>query len=192
MVSGIARTLGTLRSAALRLDGAGSDYDLLVEAARGRSFVLLGEATHGTREFYRMRADIPRRLIEEGGFDTVAVEADWPDAYRLHRYVSGDAADTMAMEQSRELRDSGIGSCQVRLADRQLLAVDRQFVGRLCGHLAGRLGQADERGSDRRVAGRVERYSAGRRPARPGELRQPAGSIGRQRGRSRVLRHEIL
>lgn len=98
MVSGIARTLGTLRSAALRLDGAGSDYDLLVEAARGRSFVLLGEATHGTREFYRMRADITRRLIEEGGFDAVAVEADWPDAYRLHRYVSGDAADTTAMD----------------------------------------------------------------------------------------------
>src|SRR5690606_10264580 len=49
--------------------------------------VLLGEATHGTSEFYRARAAITRRLIEAHGFTVVAVEADWPDAAAVDRYV---------------------------------------------------------------------------------------------------------
>src|SRR3954466_8250118 len=49
--------------------------------------VLLGEATHGTSEFYRARAAISRQLIEKHGFRIVAVEADWPDAARIDRYV---------------------------------------------------------------------------------------------------------
>ncbi|WP_300178408.1 protein-L-isoaspartate(D-aspartate) O-methyltransferase [Bradyrhizobium sp.] len=49
--------------------------------------VLLGEATHGTSEFYRARAQITRRLIEQHGFNIVAVEADWPDAARIDRYI---------------------------------------------------------------------------------------------------------
>src|ERR671927_1602507 len=49
--------------------------------------VLLGEATHGTSEFYRARAAITRRLIERHGFSIVAVEADWPDAAAIDRYV---------------------------------------------------------------------------------------------------------
>ena len=49
--------------------------------------VLLGEASHGTSEFYRARAAITRRLIEQHGFTIVAVEADWPDAARIDRYV---------------------------------------------------------------------------------------------------------
>src|ERR1700709_778324 len=49
--------------------------------------VLLGEASHGTSEFYRARAAITRRLIEEHGFNIVAVEADWPDAASIDRYV---------------------------------------------------------------------------------------------------------
>src|SRR4051812_9449401 len=49
--------------------------------------VLLGEATHGTAEFYRARAAITRRLIERHGFTVVAVEADWPDGTRIDRYV---------------------------------------------------------------------------------------------------------
>lgn len=51
--------------------------------------VLLGEATHGTAEFYRMRAKITRALIERSGFRIVAVEADWPDAARIDTYVRG-------------------------------------------------------------------------------------------------------
>lgn len=49
--------------------------------------VLIGEATHGTSEFYRMRAEITRRLIAERGFGIVAAEADWPDAARIDHYV---------------------------------------------------------------------------------------------------------
>ena len=51
------------------------------------SLVLIGEATHGTHEFYRIRADLTRALIEHRGFTVVAVEADWPDAYRANRWV---------------------------------------------------------------------------------------------------------
>src|SRR5687768_12660145 len=54
--------------------------------------VLLGEATHGTSEFYRARAAITRRLIEQHGFNVVAVEADWPDAAMIDRYVRHKAA----------------------------------------------------------------------------------------------------
>ncbi|MGN6149099.1 MAG: erythromycin esterase family protein, partial [Rhizomicrobium sp.] len=57
------------------------------ERFRDARVVLLGEATHGTSEFYRARAAISRRLIERHGFNIVAVEADWPDAARIDRYV---------------------------------------------------------------------------------------------------------
>jgi erythromycin esterase-like protein len=69
------------------------DYDQIVERAARARFVLLGEATHGTAEFYRARAEITRRLIAEAGFNAVAVEADWPDAYRVNRFVRGVSFD---------------------------------------------------------------------------------------------------
>jgi erythromycin esterase-like protein len=56
-------------------------------------FVLLGEASHGTHEFYRLRAEITKRLVLEHGFHAVAIEADWPDAYRVHRFVVGTSDD---------------------------------------------------------------------------------------------------
>lgn len=71
------------------LTGGANDYDPLLELIGDASLVLLGEASHGTHEFYRERALITRRLIEEKGFTGVAVEADWPDAYRVNRYVRG-------------------------------------------------------------------------------------------------------
>lgn len=63
-------------------------------------YVLIGEASHGTHEFYRIRAEITKRLIREHGFTAVAVEADWPDAYRVNRFVrahseDGDATDAL-------------------------------------------------------------------------------------------------
>jgi erythromycin esterase-like protein len=67
-----------------------SDYDALIDMASGCDYVLLGEATHGTADFYRMRAAITRRLIEEHGFDGVAIEGDWPDTWRVNRYVQLD------------------------------------------------------------------------------------------------------
>ncbi len=81
--------LEAIRHAATVLDGSDRDYDSLLRMVGDRAFVLLGEATHGTHEFYAMRAQITRRLIGELDFDAVAVEADWPDAYRLNRYVRG-------------------------------------------------------------------------------------------------------
>jgi erythromycin esterase-like protein len=60
--------------------------------------VLLGEASHGTHDFYRVRAEITKRLIREKGFGAVAVEADWPDAYRVNRYVRGRSTDLDAAD----------------------------------------------------------------------------------------------
>ena len=65
----------------------GADVETLLDDVRDARAVLLGEATHGTAEFYRARAAITRRLIEKHGFSIVAVEADWPDATRIDRYV---------------------------------------------------------------------------------------------------------
>jgi erythromycin esterase-like protein len=87
-----------VRHAAIPLTGAEGDYDALLELVGDARFVLLGEATHGTHEFYRARADITRRLVREKGFTAVAVEADWPDAYRVNRYVRGQGGDASADE----------------------------------------------------------------------------------------------
>lgn len=51
--------------------------------------VMLGEASHGTHEYYTWRAHIIRRLIEEKGFSFIAIEGDWPDCYRLNRFIKG-------------------------------------------------------------------------------------------------------
>lgn len=82
-----------VRGLAMRLDGGAGDYDALLAMAADRRFVLLGEATHGTREFYRMRAEITLRLVGECGFDAVAVEGDWPDCWRVSRFVQGQGED---------------------------------------------------------------------------------------------------
>lgn len=81
--------VAALRAAAHPLSGAAGDYDGLLERIGDARFVLIGEASHGTHEFYRERARLTRRLIEERGFTAVAAEADWPDAYRVNRYVRG-------------------------------------------------------------------------------------------------------
>ncbi len=74
------------------------DYDPLLEWIGDRSLVLIGEASHGTHDFYRERALITRRLIEEKGFRAVAIEGDWPDAYRVHKFVRGTGPDSNAYE----------------------------------------------------------------------------------------------
>lgn len=78
------------------LDGHHRDYDPLIRAIGDARVVLLGESSHGTHEFYHERARITRRLIEEEGFSIVAVEADWPDAYRVNRFVRGMGEDASA------------------------------------------------------------------------------------------------
>jgi erythromycin esterase-like protein len=77
---------------------APSDFDALLELVGDARLVLLGEATHGTHEFYAARADITKRLICEKGFTGIAVEADWPDAYRINRYIRGEGEDQEAVE----------------------------------------------------------------------------------------------
>jgi erythromycin esterase-like protein/predicted phosphoribosyltransferase len=88
--------VAAVRSAAIPLHGTADDYDALLARVGDATLVLLGEASHGTHEFYRIRADITRRLIEEKGFTAVAVEGDWPDAYRVNRFVRGKGSDADA------------------------------------------------------------------------------------------------
>lgn len=80
------------------LTGAPADLDAVLDIVGDAHFVLLGEASHGTHEFYRVRAEITKRLIRERGFQAVAVEADWPDAYRVNRFVRGLRGDADATE----------------------------------------------------------------------------------------------
>ena len=69
----------------------GASLDPLIDRVRDDRFVCLGEASHGTHEFYRWRAVLSRRLIEEEGFRWIGVEGDWPDCWRINRWVRGDA-----------------------------------------------------------------------------------------------------
>ena len=79
--------------AAHPLTADAEDYRPLLDRIGDARLVLLGGASHGTHEFYRERVRITRMLIEEKGFAAVAVEADWPDAYRLNRYVRNGSDD---------------------------------------------------------------------------------------------------
>ncbi len=64
-------------------------YDYLLQKIDGAAIVLLGEASHGTQEFYDIRSEITKRLIVEKGFNAIAVEGDWPDAYQVNKYIHG-------------------------------------------------------------------------------------------------------
>lgn len=86
-----------LRRHARPLQGA-DDAPTVMPVLEGAELVLLGEATHGTQEFYRLRTEITKRLITEHGFDAIAVESDWPDALRASRYAQGNEADASPQE----------------------------------------------------------------------------------------------
>lgn len=85
---------------ALSLDKP-ADLDPLLECIGDARYVLLGEASHGTSEYYQWRTEISQRLIRDKGFTFIAVEGDWPDCYRLNRYVKdfpgsgGDAREIL-------------------------------------------------------------------------------------------------
>jgi erythromycin esterase-like protein len=72
----------------LLIDGV-TDYKLFDEEFRNASIVLIGEASHGSSEFYRIRAKITQKLITDYSFNAVAIEGDWPDVYQINRYVQG-------------------------------------------------------------------------------------------------------
>jgi len=93
-----------LADAVRPLSGAPTDYDPLVERAASARFVLVGEASHGTHEFYRERAEITKRLIAEQGVTAVAVEGDWPDAYRVNLFVRAASDDADPDEALSDFR----------------------------------------------------------------------------------------
>lgn len=86
------------------LTGSMGDFDPLLELIGNTRCVLIGEATHGTHEFYRQRAQLTKRLIVEKGFSAVAAEADWPDAYRVNRYLRGIGTDAEAVDALADFR----------------------------------------------------------------------------------------
>jgi erythromycin esterase-like protein len=87
-----------IQAAAIPLTGAASDYSTLIEKASNSTRVLLGEATHGTSEFYRERSRLTLRLILEAGFNAVAIEANWSPTYRVGLYARGLGKDRSAAE----------------------------------------------------------------------------------------------
>ena len=95
-----------LASAAIDAPGGVPPRDVLEDLIGDARVVLIGESSHGTHEFYNARAEITKWLIAEKGFNAVAAEADWPDAYRVNRYVRGldsmsDGADESAEQALR-------------------------------------------------------------------------------------------
>jgi erythromycin esterase-like protein len=86
-------TLDVIRNAAHWFEPVADGFGPLIESLGSARIVLIGEASHGTHEFYRTRAELTKTLVERHGFNIVAVEADWPDAYRVNRWVRGVGAD---------------------------------------------------------------------------------------------------
>jgi erythromycin esterase len=90
--------VGQVRELAYPLHGP-KDLDPLLDRIGEAHFVLLGEASHGTADYYTWRAEITKRLIQENGFSFLAVEGDWPDCYEVNRFIkgqrSGSSRDTL-------------------------------------------------------------------------------------------------
>jgi erythromycin esterase-like protein len=75
------------------------DYNYIVDAIGDDvRIVMIGEASHGTEDFYRHRAEISKRLIQQKGFSIVALESDFPDTHRVDNYVKGVNSDRSAEE----------------------------------------------------------------------------------------------
>ena len=89
---------------AVRVKSPADVPDEILHIVGDGEFVLIGEASHGTHEFYKTRAEITKCLIAEKGFSAVAVEADFPDAYRVNRYVRGVGGDRTAEESLEDFR----------------------------------------------------------------------------------------
>ena len=95
-------TIEVLREHAWQFEtSAAEEPGRILAAAADARLVLIGEAAHGAHEFYRMRAELTRSLIARHGFTLVAVEADWPDAYRVNRWVRGASRDETAAQGYR-------------------------------------------------------------------------------------------
>jgi erythromycin esterase-like protein len=89
--------LDVVRANAVELDST-LDVDPILDLIGDARVVLIGEATHGTHEFYETRARVTQELIASRGFNVVAAEADWPDAFRANRWVRGQGDDRSAAD----------------------------------------------------------------------------------------------
>lgn len=87
-----------VQKSAHKLEQFPEDYSTLLKLCEKKSFILLGEATHGTYEFYQARCEITKQLILHHGLNLIAIEGDWPSAYRVNRYVRGQGVDINANE----------------------------------------------------------------------------------------------
>jgi erythromycin esterase-like protein len=90
------RPVEVIREHAHIVEAEGAAFARLLRRAGAARLVLLGEASHGTHEFYARRAALTRQLVRHHGFQAVAAEADWPDAHRADRYVKGRGSDADA------------------------------------------------------------------------------------------------
>lgn len=91
------------------------DLTSLINAVGDTRVILLGEASHGTSEFYKVRTELSKRLIEEKGFTIIAVEGDWPSTQRINRWIKGYVSNSNIQEVFKGFerwptRDCGIGS----------------------------------------------------------------------------------
>lgn len=84
------QVLSEVANVSYPLEGS-NDLDILLNEIGDSRYVLLGEASHGTSEYYTWRAEISKRLIQEKGFTIIAVEGDWPDLYRFNQYIRGSS-----------------------------------------------------------------------------------------------------
>jgi erythromycin esterase-like protein len=96
VITGDTRLLERLRPHLRPLPSAAADDALLMQQLACARLALLGEASHGTHEFYAERAALSQRLVRDHGFNAVVVEADWPDALRVDRYIRGRSDDGSA------------------------------------------------------------------------------------------------
>ena len=90
------RAAGVVQREARWIEPSADGMGPLLDAIGNAALVLIGEASHGTHEFYRARAELTKALISRKGFNLVAVEADWPDAYRVNRWVRHASSETSA------------------------------------------------------------------------------------------------
>jgi erythromycin esterase-like protein len=98
ITNAIHQSQGRLASLVQPLRGDSRDLDPLLNAIGEARYVLIGESTHGTHEFYHLRAELTKRLILEKGFRAVTIEGDWPDSDRINHFVRHLSADTSALQ----------------------------------------------------------------------------------------------
>ena len=157
MSTAASSAVATVRRAARPLPGSAGDFDPLLDLVANARFALIGAASHGTHEFYRERARLTQRLIQDHGFNAVAVEGDWPDSaeVRSNTFTMEWPPGSGRMRSFPEVDRGGffpVAAARVKLKEAQVA-----FVERLLERLGGGSGRAEGGGGDGHA-----------RPRRPG------------------------